>query len=102
MRGKVKQQHPFIQDYSIITLNHIFFFRLNLSCCSDGTIPIEKRNIKVKANLKEQMQSGKYNLGLAIVLQTFEKISVKDNNKNGTKSCSYSVPTKQIIRKKNQ
>ena len=67
-----------VQDYSLIT-RHIFFFRLNLSCCSDITIPIEASNIKVRANLKEQIQSGKYNLGLPIVPQTFDRISVKDN-----------------------
>ena len=66
-----------IKDYSITTL-HIFFFRLNLSCCSDVTVSIETNNIKVKANLTEQIQSGKYNLGLPIVPQTFERISVKD------------------------
>ena len=35
-------------------------------------------NNKVKVNVKQQIQSGKYNLGFTILLQTFKRISVKD------------------------
>ena len=54
-------------------------FRLNLSCGSEVTIPIEKSNETVKRKLKEQIDNARYNLGIPVIPQKFEKASVKDN-----------------------
>ena len=54
-------------------------FKLNLSCCSEVPIPVEKSNKTVKRKLREQIDSGRYNLGIPIIPQKFEKTSVKDN-----------------------
>ena len=51
----------------------------NLSCCSEVTISIEKGNKTVKRKLREQIGSGRYNLGIPIITLKFKKTSVWDN-----------------------
>ena len=48
----------------------------NLSCCSEVTISIEKGNKTVKRKLREQIGSGRYNLGIPIITLKFKKTSV--------------------------
>ena len=54
-------------------------FRLNLNCCSEVTIPTEKSNETDKRKLKEQIDNARYNSGIPIIPQKFEKALVKDN-----------------------
>ena len=64
------------KESNMIKLN---LFRLNLSCCSEVTIPTEKSNETVKRKLKEQIDNARYNSGIPIIPQKFEKALVKDN-----------------------
>ena len=82
LEKKLEDKIESSQTGTTILSNFIFFslyFLFFISCCSDVTIPIETSNIKVKATLKEQILSGKYNFGLPIIPQTFERIPVKNN-----------------------